>query len=136
MRLAHLDHAEGGPRRLHPHAPAGLAVADHVVILAGSGMVAEYGDGWYAFNLDPAEARAKIARLTELAKANGRDINQIELIVSPYTKQITQRDLSEYRECGVSELVMLMGVPTDDREIVPKLEQMAREWVEPAAKLA
>src|SRR5205823_2684987 len=46
--------------------------------------VAEYGDGWYGFNLDPAEARAKIARLTEFAKANGRDINQIELIVSPY----------------------------------------------------
>ncbi len=34
--------------------------------------VAEYGDGWIGFNLTPDEAAAKIRRIEELLKLNGR----------------------------------------------------------------
>jgi probable F420-dependent oxidoreductase len=34
--------------------------------------VAEYGNGWIGFNLNPADAATKIRRIEELLKANGR----------------------------------------------------------------
>jgi probable F420-dependent oxidoreductase len=97
--------------------------------------VADYGNGWFGFNLDPAQAAAKIARLHVLMRERGRDPHEVELIVSPYTKPITPADLREYREAGVSELVMLIAVPEDESKLPAQLEQMAREWVDPAAKL-
>src|SRR6185312_674420 len=55
--------------------------------------VAEYGNGWCGFNLIPDEAAAKIRRIEELLKANGRRRSDVELAVSPYTKKITPDDL-------------------------------------------
>jgi len=98
--------------------------------------VADYGTGWFGFNLNPEEAKAKIARLTTLTRERGRDPREIELIVSPYLQKVTPADLRSYRESGVSEVTMLLDIPEDDAKLPAQLEQMAREWVEPAAKLA
>ena len=68
-------------------------------------------------------------------RERGRDASEVELIVSPYTQNITPGDLSAYRKSGVSEVVMLLNIPEDDSKLPAQLEQMAREWVEPAAKL-
>src|SRR6266446_4897959 len=69
--------------------------------------VAEYGDGWCGFNLTPEEAAAKIKRIEELLKANGRKRSDIELAVSPYTKPIKVDDLKRYRDAGADEVVLL-----------------------------
>jgi probable F420-dependent oxidoreductase len=97
--------------------------------------VAEYGSGWFGFNLNPEQARAKIARLTTLVRERSRDPREIELIVSPYLQKVTPADLRGYHEAGVSEVVMLLDIPEDEAKLPAQLEQMAREWVEPAAKL-
>jgi hypothetical protein len=56
--------------------------------------------------------------------------------VSPYTDPITADDLKRYRDAGVEEVALLMrGRPQSEADIVARLEQMAREFVEPAAKL-
>src|SRR5216683_1580935 len=47
--------------------------------------VAAYGNGWCGFNLTPDEAAAKIKRIEELLRANGRKRSEVELAVSPYT---------------------------------------------------
>jgi alkanesulfonate monooxygenase SsuD/methylene tetrahydromethanopterin reductase-like flavin-dependent oxidoreductase (luciferase family) len=98
--------------------------------------VAEYGNGWVGFNLTAEEAAAKIKRLEELLKANGRRRSDVEIAVRPRTAQITSDDLKRYRDGGVDELVLgnVADVNTE-REIVSRLEQVARDWVEPAAKL-
>ena len=44
MALAHPDHAEDVPARLHPHRLAGLAVGDHEIVLAGARIVAKDRD--------------------------------------------------------------------------------------------
>jgi probable F420-dependent oxidoreductase len=98
--------------------------------------VAEYGNGWFGFNLDPAGARAKIAKLHGYMRERGRATGEVELIVSPYTLKVTPADLPAYREAGISEVVLLLSMPDDDAKLPAQLEQMAREWVEPAAKLA
>src|SRR6516164_8715810 len=70
--------------------------------------VAEYGDGWIGFNLLPDQAAAKIKRI---------------------------EDLKRYRDAGVEEIALLSGRLGAEREMVAGIEQMALDFVEPAAKL-
>jgi probable F420-dependent oxidoreductase len=98
--------------------------------------VAEYGTGWCGFNLTPSEAAAKIKRIEELLKANGRKRSDVELAVSPYTKPSNADDLKRYRDAGVDEVVLIkLRPPRAEDEVVRDLEQIARDWVEPAVKL-
>jgi alkanesulfonate monooxygenase SsuD/methylene tetrahydromethanopterin reductase-like flavin-dependent oxidoreductase (luciferase family) len=99
------------------------------------GRVAEYGDGWIGFNLLPDLASAKIKRIEELLKANGRKPPDVQLAVSPYTNPIKTDDLKRYRDAGVDEIALLAGRPGTEVEMVERIEQMARDFVEPAAKL-
>ncbi len=98
--------------------------------------VAEYGDGWLGFKLSPDQAAAKIRRIEELLKAAGRKRSDLYLTVSPYTDPITPDDLKRYRDAGAEEVALLITrrTPTE-RDLVASLEQMARDFVEPAAKL-
>jgi probable F420-dependent oxidoreductase len=98
--------------------------------------VAEYGDGWIGFNLLPDEAGAKINRIEEILKANGRKRSDVHLAVSPYTKPITRDDLKRYRDVGADQVVLLSWRPAPSvNDLVQRMEEMAREFVEPAAKL-
>jgi probable F420-dependent oxidoreductase len=98
--------------------------------------VAEYGDGWCGFNLTPEEATAKIRRIEELLKANGRKRSDVELAVSPYTKPIKPDDLKRYRDAGADEVVLLrLRPPRAEAETISDLEAIAREWIEPAARI-
>src|SRR5262249_5015793 len=75
----------------------------------------------------------KIKRIEELLKANGRKRSDVHLAVSPYTNPVTTDDLKRYRDAGVEEVALLPGRPGTEREMDTRLEQMAREFVEPAA---
>jgi probable F420-dependent oxidoreductase len=97
--------------------------------------VAEYGDGWCGFNLLPDEAAAKIKRIEEMLKANGRSLSDVEIAVSPTGKRITRDDLKRYRDAGVSEVVLTSLSPRAEDQVMKDLEGIARDWVEPAAKL-
>src|ERR1700730_6838945 len=97
--------------------------------------VAEYGDGWIGFHVLPDQAAEKIKRIEELLRANGRKRSDVRLAVSPYTNPIETDDLKRYRDAGVEEIALLSGRPGTEREMVARLEQMAREFVEPAANL-
>ena len=98
--------------------------------------VAEYGDGWCGFNLTPDEAAAKIGRIEQLLKANGRKRSDVELAVSPYTKPTTPDDLKAYRDAGADEVVLIkLRPPRDEAGAIQNLEEVAREWLDPAAKL-
>jgi probable F420-dependent oxidoreductase len=98
--------------------------------------VAEYGDGWLGFKVAPADAAPKIRRIEELVRANGRNRSEVTLAVSPYTEKIVPDDLKRYRDAGADEVALLLrGRPRGGAEIVTGLEQMAREFIEPAAKL-
>jgi hypothetical protein len=65
----------------------------------------------------------------------GRDIAELEIIISPYENQVTADDLRAYHELGVAEFVPFVRLPGDDGKIPEALERLAHEWVEPAAKL-
>jgi probable F420-dependent oxidoreductase len=96
---------------------------------------AEYGDGWFGFNLDPTGAKERIGKLEQLLQQNGRKLSEVELIVSPYTKPIVPDDLKRYRDLGISEVVMLANFDDAPAGAASRVEQLAKDWVEPAAKL-
>jgi len=98
---------------------------------------AEYGDGWYGLNMDLNETTAKIRRLEDMLKANGRKRSDIEIAVRPSAiASITKDDLKRYRDAGVDELVLVNAMElTTELETVNRLEQAARDWVEPAARI-
>lgn len=98
--------------------------------------VAEIGDGWLGFNLTPDEAAEKIRRIEALLAAAGRKRSEVELAACPYLHRVGSDDLARYRDAGVEELAVLaLESPTSEREIVRSLERMARDFIEPAAKL-
>jgi len=97
--------------------------------------VAERGDGWYGFDLDPAGAAEKIARLGRLLAERGRALGDVELIVSPYTRKIAVDDLRRYRDLGIGEVVLLATLPAAPARAAERVERFGREWVEPASRL-
>jgi len=98
--------------------------------------VAEYGNGWFGFNLTPEEAAPKIRRLEELLRANGRKLSDVEIIVSPSLKPATPDDLKRYRDLGVQEVVLIsFGLPRTPEDATKQLEEAARKWLEPASRL-
>jgi probable F420-dependent oxidoreductase len=110
------------------------------IIFGGESMpalrrVARMGNGWFGVKLNPEQAAAKIAILRSLMTEAGRDIAELEIIISPYENQVTADDLRAYHELGVAEFVPFVRLPGDDAKIPDALERLAREWVEPAAKL-
>ena len=97
--------------------------------------MAEYGTGWFGFNLTPEETAAKVDQLKGLMRDRGRALNEVEIIISPYTKKVTPDGLKGYHAVGVSEITQLLSIPDDEAQLPAVMEQMARDWVEPAAKL-
>ena len=96
---------------------------------------ADVGNGWYGFNVGPDDAAPLADKLRAMLKANGRDANEVEIIVSPYTKRITSDDLKKYGAAGVNELVILASPSANESEVARWIERLARDWVEPAAKI-
>jgi probable F420-dependent oxidoreductase len=97
--------------------------------------VAEYGTGWFGFNLTPEGAAAKVEQLKGFMRERGRALGEVELIVSPYLQKVTPASLDAYHAVGVSEVALLLPIPSDEAKLPGVLEQIARDWVEPAAKL-
>jgi probable F420-dependent oxidoreductase len=97
--------------------------------------VARYGDGWFSVNLSDADLAEKLARLDALLAENGRTRDAIEIIVSPYQQEVSHDRLRRYRDLGVGEVIPFIRMPSDEVQIPAHLEQLAREWVEPAARL-
>lgn len=97
--------------------------------------VADYGSGWFGFNLNPAQAAEKIEKLAVMLRERGRKLDDVELIVSPYTQKVTRDDLARYAESGVDELVLLFQVPDTDSDIKPQVDLFSHEYVLQAARL-
>jgi probable F420-dependent oxidoreductase len=97
--------------------------------------VANYGNAWYGYSLTPEQLGQKLKKLEQLLAANKRRLSEIEIIIHP-PKRPSLDEMKRYAELGVSELVLAPWGPRDAQGNIKRLEELARELVEPAAKMS
>ena len=74
--------------------------------------VADFGKGWYGFNLEPDDIEPHLEALGKLLSEGGRARDEIEIAISPYLRRPTRALVDSYRGAGVDQLILLL--PTRD----------------------
>ena len=101
---------------------------------AALGRVADIGQGWYGFNLEPDEFAARLSHLEGLLAERNRVRGDVEVIVSPYLKPCDFDALQRYRDAGADQVVLLAFARGPD-DLRKTLEDLAETYVEPARRL-
>jgi probable F420-dependent oxidoreductase len=102
------------------------------VILGGNSeaalrRVAQWGDGWYGFNLrDADDAAVKLDTLHRLCREAGRDRRQLRLAVALSDPQ--PADARRLAEVGVDELVLVASPPDDPAQAGEWVRGLAAQW--------
>lgn len=99
--------------------------------------VAKHGSGWYGLGYTPDTLAATLQALRETIAGSNRKAEEVEVIVGPSARQPSSDDFKKFRDQGVSELVIgPWGPRRDAQEHIKRLEDMARNWVEPINALS
>jgi probable F420-dependent oxidoreductase len=96
--------------------------------------VADLGQGWYGYNLDPPGAKACITKLDGLLKQRGRKRSDVKLSVCPYLRRITPDLVAQYREAGVDQIIVFTLATTPD-EMRSALDAIHENAVVPARSM-
>lgn len=92
--------------------------------------VARLGDGWYGYDLTPAELGARLLKLDGAMAVAGRRRSEIQIIVGPNRHPVNPQTLAEYAAEGADQIVVPVFASN-----MAKLEQRldALMAVQPAA---
>ena len=96
--------------------------------------VADIGQGWYGFNLDPPELVERLARLEALLAERGRVRSDVQVSVSPYLKGCDEEKLAGYAEAGADQ-VILTTFAFDEDGLRRSLEELAGSLLRSARSL-
>lgn len=89
--------------------------------------VAQWGDGWYGFNLrDCDDVADKLATLGRFCAAAGRDITTLSLAVALMDPH--PGDAQRLAELGVDELVLVASPPEDAQQAAEWVGGLAAQW--------
>lgn len=89
--------------------------------------VAQWGDGWYGFNLiDCDDVAAKLDTLQRLCEEAGRDREELRLAVALRDPQ--PADARRLAELGVDELVLVASPPDDPAQAGDWVSGLAADW--------
>ena len=97
--------------------------------------VADLGQGWYGFSIDPQQTAERVRYLEQALAIRGRKRTDVEISVTPPWMTPTDVDrLRRYRDVGVDQvIVMVFGLTRDD--LLQALDFLTRALVEPARSL-
>ncbi len=96
--------------------------------------VADLGQGWYGFDLDPAGFAARVQRLDELLALRGRTRREITLSVSPYLRATSEADLAAYAAAGADQVILTAFARNADG-LRRRLDELARSLLPAAQRL-
>jgi probable F420-dependent oxidoreductase len=98
--------------------------------------VARIGDGWLAFNLDPADAAARVALIKRLTAEQGRDPDALRLSCAIF-EWTADDDLKRYRDAGITELLLFKcgELATEPAELDAQIARAADRFLGLAARL-
>jgi len=88
--------------------------------------VAEYGDGWYGFNLSADEIPGRMAALAARCRQAGRDQGTLEIAVS--IRDGSPDDVARLADLGVTELVVVEAPPGDPAQAVSWVGALGSRW--------
>ena len=95
--------------------------------------VAEWGDGWYGFNLaDVEEAAGCASLLRSLCRAARRDPQDLRLSVA--LRDPVPADLARLADVGIDELVLVASPPDDPIKAEAWVGDLARQWMKTLAR--
>jgi probable F420-dependent oxidoreductase len=93
--------------------------------------VADLGQGWYGFNLDPDATAERVRTLVTMLERRGRRRDEIEISICPYMRETTPDLLQAYGRAGVDR-VIVVGAARDAASLETALEAMATTIVKHA----
>lgn len=90
--------------------------------------VAEWGDGWYGFNLTDVEEAAYLAsKLRALCREVGRDPMDLRLAVA--LQEPVPTDAARLADAGIDELVLVDSPPADPIAAEAWISDLAGRWL-------
>ena len=90
--------------------------------------VADWGDGWYGFNVDgPAAVAEHVSTIRARCDERGRDPSSLYLAVALRDPQ--RSDVAELAALGVDELVLVAGPPDDAAAAADWVKDLAGQWM-------
>jgi probable F420-dependent oxidoreductase len=90
--------------------------------------VADWGDGWYGFNVDgPAAVAQHVAKIRALCVERGRDVTALRLAVALRDPQ--RSDVTELADLGIDELVLVAAPPDDADAAADWVRELAAQWM-------
>ena len=95
---------------------------------------AALGQGWFGYGLTPEKAAERVQTLTRVLEANGRRREEVIVSVAPNVRGVDSAMAEQYAVAGVDQII-LAGRGRDPNDYLERLSQMAKELVEPAARL-
>jgi probable F420-dependent oxidoreductase len=96
--------------------------------------VADLGQGWYPFSIEPEALAARLRDLERLLAARGRSRRDVTVSVCPYLRSADLDLVKRYRDVGVDQVILLL-VARDPDELRSGLDRLAATIVEPARRL-
>jgi probable F420-dependent oxidoreductase len=96
--------------------------------------VADIGQGWYGFNLEPEQTAEHVARLEKLLSERGRSRADVLVSVCPYFRPTDFDAVQRYRDAGVDQVILFCVAGTPDA-LEQRLDELAKQIVEPAQRL-
>jgi probable F420-dependent oxidoreductase len=89
--------------------------------------VAEWGDGWYGFNVDGVAAVSeRVATLRSMCEGLGRDPAELRLAVA--LREPRRSDVAALVDLGVDEYVVVAGPPEDPEAAAEWVAGLAGQW--------
>lgn len=116
--------------RVNPKPANGAAIP---IVLGGNSdaalrRVADWGDGWYGFNLaGVTEAAERIAFLGDQCAQRGRDRSELRVTVA--LRELHVGDVGALADLGVDELVIVDGPPEDPHAAADWVSALADHWL-------
>jgi len=96
--------------------------------------VADQGQGWYPFSLEPEVLADRLVVLDRMLARRGRSRREVQLAVCPYLRPADLDLVKRYRDLGVDQVVLFAFAATPD-ELRGVLDHLAESIVEPARSL-
>jgi probable F420-dependent oxidoreductase len=96
--------------------------------------VADLGQGWYGYSLEPEAAATHVAALTKLLEERGRRREEIQVSICPYAIPHSLDLVKRYRDAGVDQVILMLLARNADA-LRSALDGVAKEIVEPARGL-